>query len=354
MLENRLQRALLIVLLTGTSVAQTIPTWTEQFPPYGPLPRSFAGIAYDATHEEVVLFGGLDSNSTPLGDTWVWNGKAWTEKFPRLSPPPRKSPLMAYDAAQGEVVLFGGTEFLPKGNVNANDTWVWNGSNWTEKFPAVSPAALESSAMVYDSTHHEIVLFGGSSSHTATCVTFVNQTWIWNGATWTEKYPATPPAARGGHGLAYDAARGQVVLFGGMPSQCLTDSFALPTVDNDTWVWNGTYWTQKFPANRPSMRQGPGMVYDSAESQIVLFGGDDGSGKLFGDTWVWNGENWIERFPAPTPSPRSFPAMVYDAAQAQILLFGGSDLGDTWTWGAPNSSARIIQRVASASGKSLK
>jgi hypothetical protein len=47
--------------------------------------------------------------------------------------------------------------------------------------------------------------------------------------------------ARAGHAMAYDAARGQVVLFGGWDR----------SYSNDTWVWDGTNWVQKFPANAP-------------------------------------------------------------------------------------------------------
>lgn len=343
MSKSGIKLALLLVLAKSIASAGSVPIWTELYPPYTPPPRTFSGVAYDAAHGEIVLFGGLDRSNNALGDTWIWNGTAWIEKFPARSPSPRTSPLMAYDAAQGQVVLFGGTEVLPKGNVSVNDTWVWNGSNWTQKFPSLSPPAVESGAMVYDSTQSQIVLFGGSSSHTSTCVTFMNQTWVWNGATWTEKFPATPPPARGGHGLVYDSAHRQVVLFGGMPSQCMTNSFAPPTVDGDTWVWDGSNWTRKYPANSPPAREGPGIVYDSAENQIVLFGGDDGNGNLFGDTWVWNGDNWIQQFPAVSPPARSFPAMVYDAADSQTFLFGGSGLVDTWVWGVPAPRQHVLR-----------
>src|ERR1700691_4830012 len=48
---------------------------------------------------------------------------------------------------------------------------------------------------------------------------------------------SSTPGARYGSHMAYDAAHGQVVLFSG-------DSFL-----SDTWVWNGTAWTQKSPAS---------------------------------------------------------------------------------------------------------
>ena len=79
-------------------------------------------------------------------DTWVWDGSNWTEQFPATSPPARDSASMAYDPATGNMVLFGGFE---EGDLS--DTWVWDGTNWTEQFPATSPPAHgDSASMAYD------------------------------------------------------------------------------------------------------------------------------------------------------------------------------------------------------------
>ena len=38
------------------------------------------------------------------------------------------------------------------------------------------------------------------------------------------------------------------------------------------------------------------MVYDAARDEIVLFGGwNNGE---YADTWVWNGSDWLQLFPA--------------------------------------------------------
>ena len=44
---------------------------------------------------------------------------------------------MAYDAAHKVVVLFGGNS-VSLGDLN--DTWIWDGTNWTNVAPSVSPA----------------------------------------------------------------------------------------------------------------------------------------------------------------------------------------------------------------------
>jgi pimeloyl-ACP methyl ester carboxylesterase len=78
-------------------------------------------MAYDAARGQVVLFGGLDINNVLLNDTWVWDGTDWTQKSPANSPTPRAQHEMAYDALRGQVVLFGGWD----GSGTPNDTWVW-------------------------------------------------------------------------------------------------------------------------------------------------------------------------------------------------------------------------------------
>jgi pyruvate/2-oxoacid:ferredoxin oxidoreductase beta subunit len=119
--------------------------------------------------------------------------------------------------------------------------------------------------------------------------------------------------ARDQHAMAYDAARGQVVLFGGV---------GYSGTLNDTWVWDGTNWVEKTPTTRPSGRYGHAMAYDAARGQVVLFGGHDASGPL-SDTWVWDGTNWVQKFPSVNPPWRYGHAMAYDAARGQVVLFGG-------------------------------
>ena len=57
-------------------------------------------------------------------------------------------------------------------------------------------------AMAYDAVRQRVVLFGGSNTNT-----ILNDTWEYDGTTWTQRTPATSPSARGAHAMAYDAAR---------------------------------------------------------------------------------------------------------------------------------------------------
>jgi len=133
------------------------------------------------------------------------------------------------------------------------------------------------------------------------------------------------PMWRTEHAMAYDSARSEIIIFGGKDynSSALLD---------DTWIWNGNDWIQKSPNNSPPKRFRHAMTYDSARGVVVLFGGLDESSIVFGDTWEWDGSSWTQ-VSTSGPSPRNNHAMVYDSGRGMIVLFGGlGGSGDTWEW----------------------
>jgi hypothetical protein len=226
----------------------------------------------------VVLFGGYDSTGKFLNDTWTWNGTTWTQQFPPTSPPPRQFnvPGMAYHALTRKVVLFGGLQ----GRHALGDTWTWDGisKSWTQQFPASSPSPRRT-MVAYDDATRTVVLFGGDSGAILRDDAFYNDTWIWNGATWAQRFPASAPSKRGMASMAYDPGLRLVVLFGGVGGP---DSRF-----NDTWLWNGTDWKEIHPAAAPAARWNAGMDFDPAAGGVLLFGGFGST--IVGDTWVFAG-----------------------------------------------------------------
>ena len=59
-------------------------------------------------------------------------------------------------------------------------------------------------------------------------------------------------------GMAYDALRQQVVLFGGF-------NWDTCGIGDGTWTWDGTTWTKHSPASEPSQRDSPAMTFDAAK-----------------------------------------------------------------------------------------
>jgi hypothetical protein len=300
-----------------------LPTWTPKFPTQKPSPRNMDAMAYDMANNEVLLFGGYNSPYVLFDDTWAWRGNDWTPITPAHNPSKRYAHAMVYDATRREVVLFGGalTNFGPIGN----ETWVWNGNDWVAKNPG--PGGRYCHAMAYDAARRLVVLFGGNENGDWTNG-YRDETWVWDGYNWTIKNPVHKPSPRVTHAIVYDAAQRQVVLFGG------ADSFEGTGLKNDTWVWDGNDWTLKTPAHSPSARGGHGMVYDAVLKRVILFGGFDGT--YSNETWSWDGNDWSLLSPGAKPSPRASCAMAYDMARGQVVLFAGDDglarRDDTWVW----------------------
>jgi len=301
-------------------------TWTQQHPATRPPARYDASMAYDAATRTAVLFGGQVGDISFLSDTWTWHGTTWTQRHPAVHPGARGSAAMAYDATTRTVVLFSGFHRGHRGGSVTAGTWTWNGTTWTRQHPAASPAARFGAAVAYDAATGSVVLFGGAVGFGGR---WGNDTWTWNGTTWTQQHPATSPPARAFASMAYDAATGTAVLFGG---------FGSPGPLADTWTWDGTTWTQQHPATSPPARDGASMAYDTATSTAVLFGGYNvnGPGPL-ADTWTWDGTTWTQQHPATSPPARCCASMAYDTATSSAVLFGGAgphgNLGGTWTWG---------------------
>ena len=343
-----MKASLLSIVIAAVAGAQTT-NWRQQFPQTSPPAREGHAMVYDSAQAQIVIFGGDSYNLAPyppypyvrLNDTWVWDGSSWVQKLPQTSPPARGGHAMAYDSAHDQVVLFGGLGPAPTETI-FNDTWVWDGSNWTQKFPQTSPPGRFGHAMAYDPAHGEVVMFGGGDGSSS-----LGDTWVWNGSSWAKKSPQTSPTARANQAMAYDTSHSQVVLFGGT-----SDLIG----QNDTWIWDGSNWTQQSSQTSPAARSGPLAAYDSALGGVVMFGGEDNHNQNLNDTWVWDGGNWTQQFPQNSPPPGPGEAMAYDSGHGQAVLFGGQAtsinqlFSDTWTYGiGPPSAVPAVSGVMSAS-----
>jgi hypothetical protein len=322
-----LASALGVVGTGGVPVGAAAPSsaWTQISPASSFAVGDDASMAYDSGTDQVILFGGF--NSAPTNETESWNGSTWEELTPADSPPVRYDASMAFDAATNQLLLFGGCGVAVSGGYcYLNDTWSWNGDNWTELDPADSPPAMGLASMAYDAKTERIILFGGAGP-TASSGTF-DDTWSWDGTNWTQLSPADSPPGRESASMAYDPAKGKrIILFGGAPGPL-----------NDTWSWNGKNWSKINSVTSPSVRWSASMAYDAATKQVVLFGGcctNGNNGSVLGDTWTLSGKKWTEQQPSASPPGRYNASMVADGVSGGVVLFGGWDgegLTDTWTY----------------------
>ncbi len=212
--------------------------WKEIFPATSPSPRLGHRMVWDPNSNEgagaILLYGGRSSGAEITPETWIWKGDdanpTWQKLNIGLQPRGLRLFGMAYDGARDEVVLYGGAS----GNQVYGDTWTWSGTAWTQKTPVNNPTFGWGMQMAYDAARGKVVLFGGRSNSGAQ---LTNETYTWDGTNWTKLVPVTRPPVRTGHFMEYDTESSRVIMYGGT-------SLDQRNKYGDTWSWDGVTWTQ--------------------------------------------------------------------------------------------------------------
>jgi hypothetical protein len=249
---------------------------------------------------------------------------------PANTPVGREFSAMVYDE-RWEVVVMHGGRATPEGARSPSDflsdTWQWNGKEWS--LVSTSGPQTYGHGMAYDAARGVTVLYGGRDP--ASFIGGGNEkinlgdTWEWDGESWTkidtgQGVPITTPL------MAYDPTRGRVIRHGGVSDG--------QTFDQDTtWEWDGRTWTQI--AEGPTRAAG-GMIYDSNRRKMVMFGGGRTINEFPDDTWELDGNLWTPISTEPSAG-RIFMAMVFDTSRKVGVRYGGitspaSIFGDTWEW----------------------
>lgn len=327
-------------LAMSPASAASVPNWYQVTPTTNAPAVRDASMAYDSAVGKIVQFGGEINASTYLksNQTWTYDGTTWTNATPdpvteTNNPVARASASMVYDAALGKIVLFGGRAEVPGGY--SNDTWTYDGATWTQvtaNGAAGSPPGRQEAMMAYDASIGKVVLFGGIDTSTQR----INDTWTFDGTTWTDVSSTARPSARTGGAMEYDPVTASVILFGGSASGSYL---------GDTWSWSAGTWTELSPGTGPGARCYSQLVYDPETTTLLLYAGYDNHD--FADTWSFdptantgNGA-WTQLTPAANPGGRDGFGMAYDTATSQMVVFGGWSFGgqallnDTWAYGIP-------------------
>lgn len=306
----------------GGATSPSSLTFVPLAPTDAPSARLDMAMAPFGTSGAAILFGG-GWDSTVSSETWQWDGSNWTLLHPANDPGQLVSHAMAFDEARGQIVLFGGIH--GSDHTFSSETWVWDGMNWHQMHPAAAPPARFAHAMAYDAARRQIILFGGFSYFGGDS----NDTWAWDGANWTQIVTPDSPSPREGHALAFDPIRGEMVLFGG------SHTGTSPTWFSDTWVLDAAGWHQKFSPAPPAARSGHVLAYHPGLHSVVMIGGYGGKqvgsdGTWYYDmrreTWVWNGASWMQQFPDNQPGPAYTLAAAYDSTRQALIVHVGDDL----------------------------
>ncbi len=184
---------------------------------------------------------------------WSWNGHAWKAIATTGGgwPSGVMGSSVIVDAVTGRLAVFGGEFIAPlpaqcpscltgmpvtQSSCCQGTVRVWNGGSWKQiaiyttgpRMPGGTcggdPAALSDVYLTSD-----------------------GQTWLWTG-TWKRVHPDTTPPSLSGAAATYDATTGHVVLFGGFAAGAHASGLY-----DQTWTWDGTTWTMRGGSKGPSV-----------------------------------------------------------------------------------------------------
>ena len=181
----------------------------------------------------MILTGGSNcAESYFYTDTWEDANNTWTNITSLVTgtPPGLVRAKMVWDAFDHEIVLYGGDDHAGSGTT---ETWIFKNMTWSESTLSPTPGARTYFQMVYDPQKSAVLLFGGSpTSDSGTCY---QDTWVFQGGNWTKLTPLVSPSVRGYGMMADHPPGGYVVLYGGYTNTVwLSDTW---TFGADAVVW---------------------------------------------------------------------------------------------------------------------
>ncbi len=305
--------------------------WTELDPSPEPSVGSWYCLAYDPAAGDTLLFGGgagggfmngIGFAGHPLNATWTYASGEWTNVTSEVGPMPAlKYPACAYDPQfdGGAVIVFGGANSSYYDS--SASSWLMNDTDqtyayvpgstpgsfgWVHLHPTVSPSARFGAGMAYDSSSGQLILYGGAQDGTSTangsCTPAVcphlHDTWTFAGDlgsnSWSAVASGSNPPGSVFTDMAYDAADGYVIDFGGQDNGYKSANATL----NETWEFDGTSWQNLTPSLdlSPPTRFGAAMTYDPATEGVLMFSGLSGTltgSSLRDDFWDFSDGRWI-------------------------------------------------------------
>lgn len=268
----------------GMGWSKLSPTNLPPQPADAPSAESPAFMAYDARTRQIVMVTWPTTQSKAR--TWIWDGHGWSERHPVNGSPAASA--MTYDASLGKILMLGYD--FSQGNPTGGMIWAWDGTNWA---PIRTPHLVDNpqlgvGSLTYDAATRQVLYLTQVAKPS-----FKDITWIFDGQDWTRSLAPTPLGAQ--LQLVYDDATASVLYVGGN-----AEFLGQPSGGSQTWSWDGNSWhrvSDIAPATfgQGGMGGGATAAYDAARGQVVLFGGITPDGSPMNETWIWDGHTWTQR-----------------------------------------------------------
>jgi hypothetical protein len=203
---------------------------------------------------------------------------------------------LVYDCINNRSILL-----ITDKSSNNQETWTWNGSTWT-KLSVTSPYPKNSASWTCDPANNRVIIWDRGMT-------------VWNGSSWS--YPSTTGFPNIYYQrIAYSPVDGKIYTHGGY------EISGGVVVSDDLWVLNGTQWSKV--ADTGIFRYSHKALINPDDGSLILTGGltQGNSGVFSVDKWN-DGDSTALYF-----GEHSFSggALRYDSSSRKIIV----DSGDTF------------------------
>ncbi|HVC41542.1 MAG TPA: hypothetical protein VND54_06160 [Candidatus Saccharimonadales bacterium] len=315
------------------------PTPAVTLAPPLPAPRELDAMAFDAVHNDVLMYGGSEFGNGPettSRETWSFDAGGWHLLHPGTSPAVVGG-WMTEDPVTGRMILVGG----PLQTDPPIGTWTWDGTTWTHHgdLPTTTQSLVGLAALP---ARGQLVLVTAPTGGVPT----VDDTWTWEGSAWRLDQPATALPVEGSTPvLVSDPAHRRVVaVFTGNAN-----------TRTQTWVWDGSTWSQLAADEvAPFDPISATMATDPRTGDVVLYIG--GGDVRVGSTWTLSGSSWSQ-VNAASPVVDTYyhgSWLLTDTRIGRVLMIGSAGRPNTlnalWVFNGTGWTAERASVLTGPSG----
>jgi hypothetical protein len=263
--------------------------WTELHPAASPPGLVDSMLGYDPASRRLVLAGGATlagGRERPQRGTWTWDGSTWARARSGAVPTEAAGgagTALATDERSGQLIMVTGA-----GSCQGFQTWRWGGGRWLLLHPATSPAPGLLEQLGYDPLSQRLLLFSALAGCPGSPAGPAAALWAWDGTTWHAE-TATSPAPVPGQPSS--SAQGLLVQ-----------------TPSGTFLWKASEWVEVTVADTEIVQ--PAIAYDAGRGEVVLYGGicmSCATVAALDETWTWDG-SWKLRAGTPAPPTSRAPA----------------------------------------------
>lgn len=333
----------------------TFPTFSAQQVISASAPptlRSQHSMVWDLQNDLLFVFGGIDAQGNLLNDLWEFNPGTgqWTQINNTTTPggacagsawpSPRTNAAMVWDSVHQQILLYGG---LGANNHYLGDLWAYSPSTGAGSWTPIAcfnngPGARAANAVWNGS---QMVLLGGTDKYG-----LLSDFWSYTpgapGNSWQLVTSATPMGPRAYQTMVWDSTGSQLFVFGGLDASGMQRSDFYSYSASTGW----TLITPTSTSNPLARQQGMG-TWDSKDNVLLMMGGwnDASQNGPYWGLWAYDPKQnaWDELTPLNSSGIAIIPgrtaaAMVWDAKEEAAYIYAGagngktgSTLNDLWT-----------------------